>query len=302
MTIYATLIFILTTVCSIVILLWFKPDKGQQRLQDLAPAAQKDAWVRTVIDIASPLSRLSIPDGRWEDSPLRTKFIKAGFRHEHAPVIFYAAKTLLPLVLAGIGYAALLFFGKSLEPTLLTLLLVALGTMGCYLPNLLLDRTIRRRTQEIIDHFPDAVDLILICVEAGLGLDAAMIRVAEDIKEKSLALAEELHLTNLETRAGFSRQQSFRNLAIRTGIDEVNSFILMLLQSNKFGSDIADSLRNFSSDLRYKRQVRAEELSARLPTKMLFPLVLCIFPAIILVILGPALIQMSKILGPMLAG
>ncbi len=143
---------------------------------------------------------------------------------------------------------------------------------------------------------------MLVCVEAGLGLDAAMIRVADEIKIKSMALTEELHLTNLETRAGSTRQQALRNFGLRTGLEEINSFISMLTQADKFGTSIGDSLRVFSEDLRYKRQMRAEELAAKLPTKMLFPLVLCIFPAISMVILGPAGVKVYQVLFPMLSG
>ena len=129
---------------------------------------------------------------------------------------------------------------------------------------------------------------MLVCVEAGLGLDAGLSKVADEIRRKSVALAEELHLTNLEMRAGATREKSLRNLALRTGVEEIGTFATMLTQADKFGTSIGDSLRVFSDDLRHKRQMRAEENAAKVPTKMLFPLVVCIFPSIIMVIMGPA--------------
>jgi tight adherence protein C len=141
-----------------------------------------------------------------------------------------------------------------------------------------------------------------VCIEAGLGLDAALSKVAEEIRLQSVALAEELHLTNLEMRAGGTREQSLHNLALRTGVEEVGTFATMLTQADRFGTSIGDSLRVFSDDLRHKRQTRAEEAAAKIPTKMLFPLVLFIFPSIIMVILGPAIIQVIRTVVPMLSG
>jgi tight adherence protein C len=258
--------------------------------------------VKAVIGLASPLAKLSVPEGKWEDSPLRLKFINAGIRSKNAPIIFYAAKTFLPLVFAALTYIALELAGKSLERNTLILVLLLMATFGCYLPNFALRRVIKARKREIFDNFPDAADLMLICVEAGLGLDAALFRVADEMKIKSGALTEEIHLTNLETRAGSTREQALRNLALRTGVEEISTFATMLSQADKFGTSVGESLRIFSDDLRYKRQIRAEQVAAKLPTKMLFPLVLCIFPAVSMVILGPAGVQVYRVLLPMMAG
>jgi len=133
-------------------------------------------------------------------------------------------------------------------------------------------------------------------------LDAALTKVTEEIRIKSEALAEELHWTNLEMRAGGERDKSLRNLALRTGVEEIATFATMLTQADRFGTSIGDSLRVFSDDLRHKRQVRAEELAAKIPTKMLFPLVLFIFPSIIAVIIGPAVIQVIRTMMPMMTG
>ena len=302
MLIYGAIIFCLVTLTSITLLAWLVPNKSQRRLQELAQPAEKTDWVKTVVGLAGPLARLSIPQGKWENSPLRVKFINAGIRDANAPIIFYAAKTLLPLVFAAAAYIALELAGQSLERNTLMFVLLVMATIGCYLPNIVLSRAIKARKLELFDNFPDAADLMLVCVEAGLGLDAALVRVADEMKIKSRVLTEEIHLTNLETRAGSTREKALRNLGLRTGVDEINTFATMLSQADKFGTSIGESLRVFSDDLRHKRQMRAEELAAKLPTKMLFPLVMCIFPAISMVILGPAGVQIYRVILPMLGG
>ena len=302
MLIYAAIIFCLVTLASVTLLTWLVPNKSQLRLQELAPPEEKTDWLKTVVGLAGPFAKLSIPEGKWEDSPLRVKFINAGIRSKNAPIIFYAAKTVLPLVFAAVTYIGLQLAGKSLDRNTLILVLLIAATIGCYLPNFVLSRALKARKREIFDNFPDAADLMLVCVEAGLGLDAALVRVADEMKIKSSALTEEIHLTNLETRAGSTRNQALRNLGLRTGIDEINTFATMLSQADKFGTSIGESLRVFSDDLRHKRQIRAEVIAAKLPTKMLFPLILCIFPAISMVILGPAGVQIYRVILPMLGG
>jgi tight adherence protein C len=302
MLIYAAIIFILSTLASAAVLIWLVPNQSHRRLQQMAQPAEKNDWVKTAVNLAGPLARLSVPDGKWENSPLRIKFINAGIRSANAPILFYAAKTLLPLVFAATAYVALTVAGKSLESMTLLLVLLIVATVGCYMPNIVLGRAIKARKREIFENFPDAADLMLVCVEAGLGLDAALIRVADEMRIKSRALTEEIHLTNLEIRAGSTREQALRNLGLRSGVEEINNFASMLSQADKFGTSVGESLRIFSDDLRHKRQIRAEEMAAKLPTKMLFPMVFCIFPAISMVILGPAGVQMYRVLLPMLAG
>jgi tight adherence protein C len=303
MLIYAAVIFVLVTVVSMTLLTLIIPNKSQRRLQQLAKSAgDKSDWVRTVVDLAGPLAKLSIPEGKWEDSPTRLRFINAGIRNPNAVIVYYAAKTLLPFIFAVMAYAGLQISGISLERNTLLLALLVAATIGCYLPNIILSRTLKNRQREIFENFPDAADLMLVCVEAGLGLDAAMVRVADEIRIRSRALAEEIHLTNLETRAGSTRAQALRNLSLRTGVQEIHTFATMLSQADKFGTSIGESLRVFSDDLRHKRQIRAEELAAKLPTKMLFPLILCIFPAVSMVILGPAGVQVFRVILPMLSG
>lgn len=302
MLIISALIFLAVTMGLAGVFLWLTPSRTEQRLQGmLVLPGEKSGWTQTVLKVAGPLAKLSLPQGEWEKSPLRIRFLNAGIRHADARLLYFGAKAFLPLFLAGLTYFALTTFSQTHGLMLLFYVLVA-ALIGCYLPNLLLHWKVQSRQLEIFHSFPDAADLMLVCVEAGLGLDAGLTKVADEIKRKSEALAEELHLTNLEMRAGGTREKSLRNLALRTGIEEIGTFATMLTQADKFGTSIGDSLRVFSDDLRHKRQVRAEESAAKVPTKMLFPLVLFIFPSVIMVILGPAVIQIIRTLLPLLAG
>jgi len=296
-------VFFAVTFAIIGAYLWLVPDKTDQRLHALSGNgdANVHGWQDTIVKVVTPFAKLSTPSGEWETSPLRLKFIQAGIRQPKASHVFFGLKTLLPLLMASPVY--LILRGTQDISTLrLSTAVFCAAALGCYLPNIVLHFVAKGRKREIFDNFPDAADLMLVCVEAGLGLDSALTRVAEELQDKSATLAEELQLTNLEIRAGSTREKALRNLSLRTGVEELNSFATMLIQADKFGTSIGDSLRVFSEDLRHKRQVRAEEHAAKVPTKMLFPLVMFIFPSVIMVVLGPALIQIVRNLGPILSG
>lgn len=280
--------------------LWLVPTRTEARVRSLSGEVVQDTWSTTFVKVAGPLANLSAPEGDWDGSPLKIRFLNAGIRRNDARLVYFAAKTVLPAAFALLAYWV---WGPT-APDALTLLfhLLFAATVGCFLPNLVVTLKARRRKREIFESFPDAADLMLVCVEAGLSLDAALTKVADEIRMNSLPLAEELHLTNLEMRAGGSREQALRNLALRAGVEELRVFSVMLTQADKFGASIGDALRVFSDDLRHKRQARAEERAAKIPTKMLFPLVVCIFPSIIMVILGPAVIQIVRTIIPGIAG
>jgi tight adherence protein C len=281
---------------------WMSPTRTAQRLQAVSPSSGKSNWTETAVRIVGPFAQLSSPTSDAELSPLRVRFLNAGIRYPDAYLVYFGMKTLLPLGFAALAFLGMRTTGGAEDSTVMLLWLAVAALAGCYLPNLVLRFLIRARRREIFENFPDAADLMLVCVEAGLGLDAGLAKVTEEIQVKSVALAQELHWTNLEMRAGATREKSLRNLALRTGVEEIGTFATMLTQSDRFGTSIGESLRVFSEDLRHKRQVRAEELAAKVPTKMLLPLVLCIFPCISLVILTPAVIRIVRMIMPMLGG
>jgi tight adherence protein C len=281
------------------LLLLFSGNRTGRRLQEFNRPSGRQEWGAAVVQAIGPFAHLSTPRGDWETSPLRLRFINAGIRREDARLLYFGAKSLLPLLFAFATFTLLRVF-TSKDGIELAMYVMVAALVGCYLPNLVILLKLRERKREIFEKFPDAIDLMLVCVEAGLGLDAALTKITEEIRLTSTALAEELHLTNLEMRAGATREKSLRNLAARTGLDEIGTFATMLTQSDKFGTSIGESLRVFSEDLRHKRQVRAEEMAAKVPTKMLIPLVLFIFPSILMVILGPAAIVIIRTVLPMI--
>jgi tight adherence protein C len=289
MLILSSLIFVAVALAVAGVFLWLSPTRAEARLQTINAPQEQSHWTETVVKVAGPLAKLSSPEGNWESSPLRIRFLHAGIRNPNARLIYFGSKTLLPLLLAGLSYVSLRGMNESNELTLVFYVFFS-ALIGCYLPNFVVHLAVKSRQREVFESFPDATDLMLVCVEAGLGLDAGLTKVAD-----------ELHLTNLEIRAGGTREKALRNLALRTGVEELSTFATMLTQADKFGTSIGDSLRVFSDDLRHKRQILAEERAAKVPTKMLFPLVLCIFPSVIMVILGPAMIQIIRTILPILS-
>lgn len=307
--IYLVLIFLAVSVVALVILMQLGPRPVQQRLDKLsspenatATESPAPAWIQRVVKLSGPIAKLSLPVEGWETSKLRIRFMNAGYRTPSAPVLFFAAKTILTLALPGLLLLYAGAAGTNLEPNTFIMLLVALAALGYFLPNVLLERQISHRKREIFENFPDAIDLMTVCVEAGLGLDSALARVGEEMRLTSQTLAEELHLVNLELRAGSTRERALRNLALRTGVEEVDMLVAMLVQADRFGTSVADSLRVHSDSLRTKRRQRAEETAAKIPVKLLFPLIFCIFPSMLLVLLGPAFISIYRVLLPTLAG
>jgi tight adherence protein C len=175
---------------------------------------------------------------------------------------------------------------------------VLLGLLGFYLPNLWLKIKTSARQDKILEGFPDALDLMVVCVEAGLGLDAAINRVGEEMKLRNRLVSEEFRLLGLELRAGKLRRDALHNLGLRTGLEEVKSLMTLLIQTDKFGTSIAQALTVHADSMRTTRFQRAEEMAAKLPVKLVFPLILFIFPALFVVIVGPAAIKIYRVLLP----
>jgi len=186
--------------------------------------------------------------------------------------------------------------GRGFDGSTLGLILVSFG-FGLFLPSFMLSRWITKRQQRITRSLPDALDLMVVCVEAGLGLNAALQRVGREMELVEPALAQELSTTNREIMAGRPRDEALRNLGERTGVGDLKSLVAMLVQTDRFGTSIADSLRVFSDSMRTKRRQRAEEMVAKAAIKLIFPLLLFIFPALLIVLMGPALIKLPELLG-----
>lgn len=302
------LVIVFAVVVALALLAWliFFPGTLRQRLfGSMTPAASEavadTGWVERVARVAQPFSKLSLPEEGWERSPLRTRFMNAGWRQASAPALYFAAKSVLALLFPTVlGLYAASAMAVQLRSVLLLLLCVS-ATIGYYLPNLVLASTAKRRQRDIFENIPDALDLLTVCVEAGLSLERALVKVSGEIHIKSVVLAQELQLVLMEMRAGFSKEKALRNLALRSGVEDVDTLVAMLIQSERFGTSMGDSLRVHSENLRGKRSLLAEEAAAKIALKLLFPLIFCVFPTLMLVLMGPAVIEVYRVLVPAMA-
>lgn len=259
------------------------------------PGLDVEAWIRRIADAVRPLGGF-VPRSTEEMSRQERKLARAGIRSKDAVLVFYGVQAGVALLLLLIFLIAGLF-GQN---PILYVLLSILG--GAAIPDIGLSRRTTRRQASIQNALPDAMDLAVISVEAGLGLDQILLRVGQEFQRVHPVLSQEFRLYNLEMNLGRSRVQAFRNLAERTGVDDLRSLVAILIQTDRFGTSIADALRTFSATLRTRRQQRAEERAAKLPVKMIIPMALFIFPGVGVVILGPAVLSILGSLLPALTG
>jgi len=248
------------------------------------------------------LGEANKPSDESEVSAIREVLSTAGYRHAQAPILFMGAKLLSSIVF--LGFAVLIPANLLGFPTMAVqvLMYVSAASAGYFLPILWLHHAVSKRKENIQDAFPDALDLMVVCVEAGLGLDAAISRVSGEIQFAHRELAEEFHLVSLELRTGLSRAEALKNLSRRVDLEEVSSLVALLVQTDKFGTSIGQSLRVHSDSMRVNRQLRAEEMAAKLPVKLLFPLIFFIFPSLFVVVIGPGVVKIYRTLMPVLAG
>ncbi len=248
--------------------------------------------VATVINI---LSKLSLPEDGWQSSSVSIKFLQAGIRNKNAPHYYFAIKTLLTVLLP-VAMALFLYFTQSNIPFAQAMLLVLLAAAaGYYLPELLLRFITKRRIKRMRNSLPDMIDLMVICTESGMGIDAAIARISREMASANPDISQEFYLLALEMRAGATRIEALRNLALRSHLEELEDLVSMLVQAEKFGTSLAKALRVHSEMMRLRRTQRAEEFAAKIPVKMLLPLILFIFPTLMIVLLGPAIIQMIRV-------
>jgi tight adherence protein C len=229
-----------------------------------------------------------------DHSRMRIKFLRAGIRRKNAGTIFWGAKCFFCMFLPAVFFICRFTGLKVFSDQIMAGLAVLIALAGFYLPDLWLTIKSNIRREKLLEGIPDALDLLVVCVEAGMGLDGAIHRVAEETKLTNPVLSDEFKLMNLELRAGKSRQDALRNLALRTNIDAMNSLVTLLIQTDKFGTSVAKALRVFSDSFRTQRAQKAEEVAAKMPVKLVFPLILFIFPSLFVIILGPAAIRIYE--------
>jgi tight adherence protein C len=273
-------------------------DRADGAAGSLRAENTEGTWHKLVTAIEK--SGLSLVDTK--DDALRQRLAAAGYAAPYAPRVY----TLIRLVLViGLPLLMLVMFwwtGSSPGVVRLYLTLVFAAALGLYVPALFIRAKADRRQRQIVNGFPDALDLMLVCVEAGLGLEAAFARVGMEMVTSHPLLAEQLGAVVLELRAGRSREDALRRMADRAGVDEIRAFATLLIQSTKLGSSIGQTLRVYASEMRERRRMRAEEKAHRLPVLLSIPLVACMLPVMIGVLMLPAVIRVVRSVLPALAG
>jgi tight adherence protein C len=261
---------------------------------DTHPGAGASFLLRPLLSIFSFFGRKVASEKSVDYSGTRLKFLKAGIRSENAPLAFWGAKCFFLILFIAIFLAIRITILEIVSTQLTVAIMIFLSLAGFYLPDIWLSFRIKHRKTEILNSLPDALDLLVVCVEAGMGLDSAITRVSQEIKFNHFKLSDELILLNLELHAGMSRQDALKNFAMRTDIMEIQSLVTLLVQSEKFGTSLANALRVFSDAYRTERYQRAEEIAAKLPVKLVFPLILFILPSLFVVLMGPAAITIYR--------
>jgi tight adherence protein C len=270
-------------------------DRFKQVSTDSLPLVNRgegNGLKKQFLDWVSSLGHYATDD-KQDDSALRQSLIQAGFRHPKGTAIYFGLRFLLALLLPVLYLVANVMNGVMNQGSLLVC--CTLAGAGFYAGPYVLKFIISRRQDRIDKALPDVLDLLIVCMEAGLSLQATINRVSDEVKNISLDFYKELQLTNAELRTGISRELALRNLGDRTAVQNVKALVGLMIQSDRMGASIAQALRTHAAFLRVQRAQAAEERAAKLPVKILFPLLLFIFPAIFVVVMGPAVIQMSKI-------
>ena len=251
--------------------------------------SKKNVWMTETL--FNSLSRFSSSTNVFDKQKLSLRLIRAGLYDNSATNIYLGIKSVLTIGLPVIGAIQLALLFPEQKASAFLFYLVCLAGIGYFLPNLYINYRVEHRKRKNQDVLGDFVDLLVVCVEAGLGLDAAFNKIQNEFSVTNPVFAQELYITNLEIRAGSGRNVGLKNLALRVDLDELRNLVAMLVQIDQFGTSVADSLRIHSKLVRVARMQRAEQIAAKLPVKMLIPMVLCIFPGFLVAILGPAVIQ-----------
>lgn len=268
-------------------------ERIESQKRSLPGEREKKNPLVSFLSFFSGKSRKQDPDLPYPET-MRLKFLQAGIKAANFEAAFFGAKLVLPVLLVSL-FLILKFSGFFIISNPMSIAgIVLLGLFGFYLPDIWLKQKTDKRKIVLFKALPDALDLLVVCVEAGMGLDAALLKVGQEVEDTYPDLSREFAYLNLEMRAGKQRSEALKNLYLRTGIDEMNSLVTLLVQTDKFGTSVSLALQVFSESFRTKRYQMAEEMAAKLPVKILIPLILFIFPSLFVVILGPAAITIYK--------
>ncbi len=282
-----------------------KGEAGEFNLEETLNASFKDSvsgnfLKRYFLNVIDSMGNLLKPKSELALSNIRKNLLRAGYLKRNAIVIFYGIKTLLAIIMSACFFLLKILVIKAMSPFNFMTYSILSALLGFYLPNLWIQIVIRKRKRKILEGFPDALDLMVVCVESGMGLDSALLRAGKEMEIRNKLISEEFKILNLELRAGKSRRDALRNLATRIDLEDVKNLVSLLIQTDRFGTSIAKALRVYSDSMRSKRFQRADELANKLPVKLVFPLILFIFPSLFVTLLGPAMIKIYRSLFPLL--
>ena len=250
---------------------------------------------RWLFDQVRQLGERVAPEERDALSEERVRFLQAGLRHHQAPLVFLGARLALMIVFVSLAFLLPVLFPSPAIKRFLFLLVTLGALIGYAAPGMWLKSRTTERKRTLLNELPDALDLLVVCVEAGMGLDQAIERVSREVATSAPEISKELKLLTLELRAGKKRHDALRAMSLRIGLDDVDALVTLLVQADSFGTSGATTLRVYSETMRTRRFQRAEETAAKLPVKLLFPLVLFILPALFVVIVGPAGLQLMDV-------
>ena len=287
----AATIFILGIGLTVLIMNLTNPLRRRMGIAEDTPTANDRLMIR-VTTALGPVASYILPQKELERDNVRRQLARAGFRSPQALQLFYATKTLLAVALPMLVVIGSRWIPEIQTRSTFTYAMVAAG-IGLLGPNVVLSKMVEKRIKGLRNGFPDALDLLVVCVEAGLGLASAIQRVADELDVSHPDLAFELSTVSAEVRAGMPREQALRNLADRTGVPDIRGLVGLLVQTMRFGTSVSDALRVYSEEFRDKRMQRAEEQAAKMGTKLIFPLVFCMFPVFFIVAIGPAVLRIS---------
>jgi tight adherence protein C len=261
---------------------------------DASQNKRQEVFQAKVTAAANKLGKTLRPTDDKELGKIRIKLLNAGFRQEQAVAVYYGLKVIALLLGMCVAFPpCFLRWGLSQQTYVFSALA---GAIGFYLPGFIVDRTKKRRSEGIFLGLPDALDLMVVCVEAGLGLDAAMRRVTSELAQSCPVICEEFAIANFQIQMGRVRRDVLRDLGIRTGVDDVRSLAAVIIQAEKFGSSISSALRVQSDAMRLRRRQLAEERAAKTSVKIMLPLIFFIFPGVFVVLVGPAILKMAEML------
>jgi len=298
------LIFIVVAVGFALIInkIWLRPKEAIERVTGVGAQIEEDAPVHPSLVFRDLLNRLGsiMPASPKDMSVMQKRLVKAGIRNPNALKMLYGAKVVLgvamPVVMAALVY------GSSAEPTNKVMAVLASAAMGFFGPNEYINIAVRRRQKQISRALPNALDLMVVCVESGLGLDQAILQVAKELDQAHPEISEEFAFVNLELKAGKRRNEALKNLADRSGVDDLKKLVAVLIQADRFGTGVAQSLRAHSDYMRVQARQIAEEKAAKLGVKLVFPIFFCILPSLFIVTVGPVAVTIVRELLPMMSG